>query len=147
MPANVMILASCQALMMSGSALIIVTSALVGLVLAPGPQWATLPLACVFFGMLVITYPASMLMKRIGRRAGFAFGLSVGVGGSLLTTFAILERSFILFCAGLLLIGVINGFGQYYRFAAADVASETYRGRAISWVMAGGIVAAFLGPG
>ena len=147
MPANIVILTFCQALMMSGSALIMVTSALVGLVLAPGPQWATLPLACVFFGMLVITFPASLLMKRIGRQAGFIFGLTVGVGGSLLATYAILERSFGLFCTALLLIGVINGFGQYYRFAAADVANEAYRGRAISWVMAGGIVAAFLGPG
>ena len=84
MPANIVILTFCQALMMSGSALIMVTSALVGLVLAPGPQWATLPLACVFFGMLVITFPASLLMKRIGRQAGFIFGLTVGVGGSLL---------------------------------------------------------------
>jgi MFS family permease len=143
---NLLILCCCQALVMSAGPLIIATSGLVGLALAQQKIWATLPTACMFAGMLVITFPASILMKRIGRRMGFTLGLLVGLAGALLSTYAIVERSFMLFALGTFLIGITNGFGQYYRFAAAEVASAEYRGRAISWVMVGGVVAAFLGP-
>ena len=87
MRSNVLILACCQALTMSGSSLIILTASLVGAILAPHPQWATLPVACMFTGTLIATFPASMLMKRIGRRAGFYVGLIIGlIGGIIVTT-------------------------------------------------------------
>jgi MFS family permease len=143
---NVLILAVCQALMLSGSSLIVAASALVGLALSVEKVWATLPIACMYCGTLAVTFPASVLMKRIGRRGGFIIGLMVGFVGAMVATWAIVEHNFVAFAVGSFLIGILNGFGQYYRFAAADISGEAYRGRAISWVLAGGILAAFIGP-
>lgn len=143
---NVGILAMCQALMMSAMTLIMPTSVLIGATLADEREWATVPLTFMFLGMLVATYPASLLMQRIGRRAGFLVGLVFAAVGVVLATYAIVNREFELFCFSFWLIGTFNGFGHYYRFAAADVASEGYRSRAIAWVMAGGVVAAIVGP-
>lgn len=146
MKRNVLLLASCQALMMSANSLIVASAALVGAALAGDPTLATLPIALLFAGVLSCTFPASMLMKRLGRRAGFLLGLSLGCAGAATATLGIHLGSFATFCLGMLLIGTFNAFGNYYRFAAADVASEAYRSRAISYVMAGGVVAAFVGP-
>ena len=143
---NVLILSACQALVLSGSCLIIATSALTGLSLAQNRLWATLPLSCMFVGTLLTTFPASLMMKRIGRRAGFMIGPLAGLVGAAVAIWAITERDFWLFCAGSFLIGVLNGVGYYYRFAAADISGSEYRSRAISWVLAGGVVAAFVGP-
>ncbi len=143
---NVGILALCQALMMSAMTLIMPTSVLIGATLADERHWATVPLAFMFLGMLIATFPASMLMQRIGRRAGFLIGLMFATVGAGLAAYAIVNREFELFCFSFWLIGTFNGFGHYYRFAAADVASEGYRSRAIAWVMAGGVVAAIVGP-
>jgi len=85
-------------------------------------------------------------MKRIGRRAGFMIGPFAGLVGAAVAIHAITERDFWLFCAGSFLIGVLNGVGYYYRFAAADISGKVFRSRAISWVLAGGVVAAFVGP-
>jgi len=146
MKRNVVLLSICLALMMSATSLMIATSPLIGMSLASSEGWATLPLACVFIGSLLSVFPASFLMKFVGRRGGFVVGLILGIIGACIATMAILGQNFYLFCVGSLTIGFFNGFGQFYRFAAADVATEAYRSRAISWVMAGGVVAAFLGP-
>lgn len=143
---NVLILSGCQALMLSGSSLMIATSALIGFSLSEDKLWATLPIGCLFLGTLLSTYPASMIMKRIGRRAGFMIGPIFGVAGAVLTLVAIMDQSFALFSAGSFLIGVLNGVGYYYRFAAADISDDVYRSRAISWVLVGGVLAAFVGP-
>ncbi|MEK9785561.1 MAG: MFS transporter [Gammaproteobacteria bacterium] len=143
---NVLILSGCQALMLSGSSLMIATSALIGFALSEDKLWATLPIGCLFLGTLLSTYPASMIMKRIGRRAGFMIGPIFGVAGAVLTLVAIMDQSFALFSAGSFLIGVLNGVGYYYRFAAADISDDVYRSRAISWVLVGGVLAAFIGP-
>jgi MFS family permease len=143
---NVLLLSSCQALMMSANSLLIASAALVGVTLADDPAMATLPIALLFVGVLSCTFPASMLMKIIGRRGGFLFGLLFGAAGAAIAATAIYKGSFAGFCLGTLSIGVFNGFGQYYRFAAADVAAPGYRSRAIAYVMAGGVVAAFVGP-
>jgi MFS family permease len=100
----------------------------------------------MFVGSLSCAIPASLLMKRIGRRAGFSVGLVFALVGAVVATLGLLGNNFFLFCLGSLFIGIFNGFGQFYRFAAADAATETYRSRAISWVMAGGVIAAFVGP-
>jgi len=120
---NVVILAICLALMMSATSLVIITSALAGVILAPSKIWATVPLACMFIGSLSCAIPASLLMKRIGRRAGFSVGLGFALAGALIATLGLLENSFLVFCVGSLFIGLFNGFGQFYRFAAADAAS------------------------
>lgn len=74
MKRNVIILAVCQALMMSGNSLLITATALVGLQIAPHPQWATIPFALMFAGVIITTYPASMMMQKAGRKAGFSLG-------------------------------------------------------------------------
>jgi MFS family permease len=146
MKRNVWLLAGCQALMNSGNSLLIATSALVGFQLAPDKSLATLPLALQFLTSMLTTVPASFLMKAIGRRAGFAVGTLIGLAGAALAAWGIVGQSFLYFCLAAALIGAFNGFGTYYRFAAADVASADYRSRAISYVMAGGVVAALVGP-
>ena len=143
---NVLILSACQALMLSGSSLIVATSALTGLSLATNSLLATVPLSCMYVGTLLTTFPASLMMKRIGRRGGFMIGPLAGLVGAAIALHANPERDLWLFCVGSFLIGVLTGVGPYYRFAAADISGNRYRSRAISWVLAGGVVAAFAGP-
>ncbi len=90
--------------------------------------------------------PAAFLMKHIGRRPGFLIGAVLGIIGSTIAAYAIWTGNFALFCVGLALNGMFNGFGTYYRFAAADAAPADFRSRAISYVLAGGVIAALLGP-
>ena len=143
---NVGLLAACQALMLTSNTLIIATSALVGSMLAPGKLWATVPLALQWVGTMLTTVPAALLMQRAGRRTGLMAGALFGVAGGALCRYAIVYRRFEMFCAGSTLIGIFNAFGQQYRFAAADAAGDAFRARAISLVLAGGVVAAFAGP-
>jgi MFS family permease len=143
---NVLILASCQALAMTGTTMVVAVGALTGAQLATDKGLATLPVALTFMFMMVATAPASLLMGRLGRRVGFTVGQTVGVVGASVATYAIFRENFLLFCVGSALLGVHNGFWQYLRFAAADTASEAFRSRAISYVMAGGVVAAIVGP-
>jgi MFS family permease len=143
---NVLILSACQALAMTGNTMIIAVGALTGAYLSSNQSLATVPVALTFVTMMAATIPASLLMGRIGRRLGFTLGQIIGIGGAGLATYAIFVDSFLLFCLGSAVLGVHNAFWQYLRFAAADTASESYRSRAISYVMAGGIVAAVAGP-
>jgi MFS family permease len=143
---NIPLLAICQALMLSGTSLIIATAALVGFALAENKSWATLPLAAQFIATMCTTIPAALLMDRIGRRHGFMLASLFGVSGAVFTTLAILKGNFSLFTFGTLQIGIFNGFGNYYRFAAADAVHKDLKGRAVSYIMAGGVVAAFVGP-
>lgn len=144
---NVAILVTSQMLFMVASITVMTLSGVVGQRLSPDPELATLPIAMMMLGTVVSTLPASLFMKRVGRRRGFITGASLGgVVGGLLSFGAVAMGSFWLFCAGNLLLGLYQGFAMYYRFAAADVASPAFRSRAISFVMAGGVAAAFLGP-
>ncbi|MDH3595404.1 MAG: MFS transporter, partial [Rhodospirillales bacterium] len=143
---NVILLALCQALGMSCSALIITITALIGFDLAPNKGLATLPLALQFLAMMSTAAPASFFMRRFGRRAGFSLGAAMGCIAGGLGMQAIFAQSFPLFCASSILFGAFAAHVQFYRFAAADTASEAYRSRAISLVLAGGLLAAFLGP-
>lgn len=140
------VLAACQALAMTCSALVIAITALVGRLLAPDPGLATLPLALQFLGLMAATTPASLFMQRFGRRAGFSIGAGIGILAGALGTHAILAGSFVLYCAAAGLTGAFLAHAMYYRFAAADDVAMAHRGRAISLVMAGGVVAAVLGP-
>jgi MFS family permease len=107
---------------------------------------ATLPVSGFNVGVALGTIPAAMLMRRVGRRAGFLSGASVAIFGGLIAGYAVLAGSFALFAFGLLTIGFSSAFSQQYRFAAADVGSPGFRARAISWVLTGGIAAAVIGP-
>ncbi len=143
---NVLLLSLCQALFMTGTSMVITVTALAGALCAPVPGLATLPLSLQFVATMATTVPASFVMRRFGRRAGFLTGAAFGGLGGAINVFAMLEGDFVLLCIGSALIGVLNGFSSYYRFAAADAADEENRARAISLVMAGGVIAAFTGP-
>jgi len=143
---NVLILAACQALFTTTQSMLIILGGLVGATLAAEPALATLPVSAVVVGTLAATVPASLLMKRVGRRPGFLLGAAIGLAGALTAAFAIHARDFRLFSLGCFLMGLNGGFAQYFRFAAADVAAPAFKSRAISLVLAGGVVAAVAGP-
>jgi len=132
--------------MMSSMSLIITTVALVGSILATDKSLATLPLGVLFFAVMLTSIPAAMLMKRIGRKAGFMFATLFGITGGSLATYAIIENYFWLFVVSTALVGMFNGFGNYFRFTAADSVEKDQKSRAISYVMLGGVVAAVVGP-
>ena len=143
---NVLILALCQALAMSGQSILLTIAALAGQMLAVDKSLATLPMAVQFTATMLSTIPASLLMGRFGRRAGFTLGQLFGVTGALIAMVAIYQGSLTVFAVGAAFLGVHNAFWQYYRFAAAETADEDFRARAISYVLTGGLVAAFVGP-
>lgn len=143
---NIPLLAVAQSLMMSANSLIVASAALVGESLADDKSLATLPLAAQFIATMLTSIPASMLMDRIGRRHAFMMITAVGISAGALAARAIYSHTFWLFVSATILVGVFNGFGIYYRFAAADAVEPSLKGRAISWVMVGGVIAAFVGP-
>ncbi|HEX7970200.1 MAG TPA: MFS transporter [Stellaceae bacterium] len=144
---NVLILAICQALYLSASSIQVALSGLVGAMLAPDRLLATLPFSLITVMTASTTIPASFLMARLGRRAGFMLGALIGGSGGAISTIAIFRQSFVAFCIGNALMGCFQAVAQYYRFAAADAAEPAFKSRAVSWVMAGGVAAALLGPG
>ena len=143
---NVLLLASCQALLLTGSSTLISIGALAGYALAGDKRLATLPQSAYVVGALLGTMPASMWMRRVGRRNGFITGGVFALAASTLATFAMVSSSLALLCAATLLFGIYNAFGQYYRFAAADAAASDFKARAISLVLAGGLVGGIVGP-
>jgi MFS family permease len=143
---NTLILSLAQALYMIGAAIQITLAGLVGHLLADDKSYATFPITAYVLGTLISTVPASMLMRRVGRRTGFLVGASLGVVSASIAVYAIFEMSFPIFCLALLFSGGYQAFAQYYRFAAADTASAEFRPKAISWVLAGGLIAAVVGP-
>jgi MFS family permease len=142
----VLSLAASQALFQTAGVLIVTIGGLAGLRLAPDPALATLPVASVALGTAVATIPASLIMGRLGRKAGFVPGALLGAAGGATAAFGLAAGSVILLCLGTFLVGTYQGTAQYYRFAAAEAAGEAQRGRAISFVLAGGVVAALAGP-
>ncbi len=143
---NVLLLASSQALFQTASVMVMTIAGLVGQALAPDKRLATLPIAMMMVAAAATMIPASLLMQRFGRKAGFLLGTTLGCAAGLLAATAIVLHDFELFVLANMLVGAYQGFAQYYRFAAADVASADFRSRAISWVVAGGVVAALAGP-
>jgi MFS family permease len=143
---NLALYFTCQALAASSTSLLIAESALVGAMLAHDPRLATLPVALQQLATLLTTYPASLLMARVGRRAGFSLGATLGLIGGATATLAVLRGSFMLFCGGSLLMGGYMGFATFYRFAAIESVEPERRARALGWVMSAGVVAAILGP-
>jgi MFS family permease len=143
---NVLILAICQGLYLSASSIQAALSGLVGATLAPDKYLATLPFSLIVLTTAMTTIPASFLMSRIGRRSGFVLGALLGGTGGAISTLGIFAQSFPAFCLGNALMGCFQAVAQYYRFAAADAAEPNAKARAVSWVLAGGVAAAALGP-
>lgn len=143
---NVLILALCQAILFSGIGLVLSSSALIGKDLAPTPAWATLPLALQYMTTMLIIFYVSYLMKEKGRRYVFVRGALVGMAGLIIASLGIWLGSFALFTLSSVLVGIHTAVGQFYRFAAAEAVSEEFKAKAISLTLAGGVLAAFIGP-
>lgn len=150
LPANpkftLLVIVLCQSLAMTGVTTIFVVSALAGQILATDKALATLPIALMFVGNMAMTIPASLFMKRFGRRAGFTVGALSGIASGLLGAWGLLAGSFVIFAVAGMVQGFYNAFWQYYRFAAAEAVEPAYVSRAISYVLLGGILAAVIGP-
>ena len=143
---NVLVLGTCQMLFGTGRGLFMVTSPAVALGIAPHLALATLPTALVVVGTALAAMPASLFSRRVGRKAGFLCGTVLATASGAACAAAIFIESFWLLALGGLLFGFFAGFAQLYRFAVADVASEAFRPRAISLVLAGGVFAGLAGP-
>jgi MFS family permease len=143
---NVAILSTCQALLFTNNSTVIALNGLAGYALASNKALATLPVTGWVIGAALTTFPASLLMKAIGRRAGFTLGALIGILGAALCAAALYAGSFWMLCAGTAVFGVYNAFAQYYRFAAADSAPAEFKPKAISLVLAGGLVGGIVGP-
>lgn len=146
LPRTVWLLSLANGWLFVGNSLLITVSALIGFDLAPDKRIATLPLGLQFFAIMCTTVPASLFMGRFGRKPGFLLAGVIGLCGSSFALAAIFLRRFELYCMATLCFGAVAAFGNYYRFTAAEVVAEEARPRAISLVMAGGVLAAFIGP-
>ncbi len=143
---NVLVLSATQSTLQITGVTMIAVTGLAGYALADNKSFATVPLTCYVFGSALTTIPASFLMKWIGRRAGFQTGTALGMIGGAICTLAMYFASFYMLCAGMMVMGMYTAFGKYYRFAAADAASESFRAKAISFTLAGGILGGIIGP-
>lgn len=143
---TVVLLFGCQALALIANSIFLTTSALVGFSLLEQKHLATMPHAALMLATMCTAMPASLLMKRIGRRNGFMIGAVAGLLGGVLALTALGQQSFPLYLVAAALMGVANTFSWFYRFAAPEAATPEFRSRAISLVIAGGVVSAALAP-
>lgn len=143
---NAGVLSVCQGLFTAALSIDLTLTGLTGYALAPDKSLATLPFAMITVAGAVVTLFASFLMQRVGRRRGFVLGALTCALGGLVSVWAVLHGDFWLFCLGTAAVGVFQAFAQYYRLAAADAVGPDDKARAIAWVLAGGVVAAVLGP-
>lgn len=143
---NVVVLVAAQAILGAQMPMIFTIAGLAGQSLAPNPCWATLPISAAVIGSMLTATPLSALMQRFGRAAGFAVGALGGAIGGALGAYGLMTSNFLLFVLGGLFTGIYMSAQGFYRFAVADTASDAFRPKAISWVMAGGLLSAVLGP-
>jgi predicted MFS family arabinose efflux permease len=143
---NAMVLAVAQALAGGNNTVIASTASIVGAVLAPDRGLATLPVTAMVFGMWLGTLPLGVLARHFGRRFALQCGSAFGILSGLISYAAVVNGNFQLLLIGTFCGGLYAAAHQSYRFAAADTASEAYRPKVVSWVLAGGMFAAVLGP-
>lgn len=143
---NAMVLAAAQALGGANNIIIYSTASIIGAVLAPSKGLATLPITCMVIGMWLGTLPVGALAGRFGRRVALQVGSLCGVLSGLISCLSVIMGSFWLLLLGAFFGGLYAAAQQSYRFAAADTASERVRPKVVSWVLAGGVFAALIGP-
>lgn len=143
---NALFLAVATGLAGANAAVVFATAGIVGQSLAWTAALATLPASTFVFGTMLATYPVALLSKRLGRRAVFLLGNLTGAWAGLLAALSIYLGSFILFSIATAFAGAYQAVVQSYRYAAADTATDGFRPKAISWVLTGGVAAAFIGP-
>ncbi len=143
---NVWILVAAQAFLGSQMPMIFVVGGLAGQQITPFACLATLPIALIVFGSMTTAPWLSSVMQRFGRRTGFWIGAVGGLSGALICAYALTIPNFWLFLLGSYLTGIYMSAQGFYRFAASDTASDAFRAKAISYVMAGGLLSAVIGP-
>ncbi len=143
---NVVVLVLAQAILGSQMPMMFVMGGLAGQSLASNVCFATLPISLIVLGSMVSATPVSALMQRYGRRAGFFVGALGGALGGAVGAYGLYVASFPIFLLGSFLTGIYMSAQGFYRFAAADTASASFRPKAISYVMAGGLMSAIIGP-
>lgn len=143
---NVGVLVAAQAFLGSQMPMVFVVGGLAGQQITPYVCLATLPISLIVFGSMTTAPWLSNVMQRFGRRVGFTIGALGGLCGALVCAYALTIANFWLFLVGSYLTGIYMSAQGFYRFAAADTASETFRPKAISYVMAGGLLSAIIGP-
>ena len=143
---NVAVLVAAQAILGAQMPLIFTVGGLAGLMIAPSPALATIPISLIVFGSMTTAPWLSALMQRFGRRLGFVVGAMGGAAGAAASAWGLWIDSFAVFLIGSYLTGIYMSAQGFYRFAATDTASQTFRPKAISYVMAGGLLSALLGP-
>ncbi len=143
---NVFVLVAAQAVLGAQMPMIFTIAGLAGKQLAPNACLATLPISALVIGSMLTATPISAFMAKYGRRAGFVVGAVGGATGAAISALGLSLASFPLFVLGALISGIYMSAQGFYRFAAADTASDTFRPKAISWVMAGGLLSAVFGP-
>ncbi|HXT70493.1 MAG TPA: MFS transporter [Vicinamibacterales bacterium] len=143
---NVAILSAAQALAASAGPFVVLSGGIVGQALAPSPLLATLPITALVVGLACAAVPVAALIRRIGRRSAFVLGAAVSSAAALVAARAVTVDGFAMFCAATFVMGGASACVQQYRFAAADSVDARHTGRAVSWVLVGGIIAGALGP-
>jgi len=143
---NITLLSAAQAMLFTNNVTLIALNGLVGYQLAMDKSFATLPVTTQIIGSALFALPASNLMQRIGRRAGFLAGTLAGLIGGAIATLGVYLQSMAMLCLGTFILGIYGAFGQFYRFAAADAATANFKAKAISLVVAGGLVGGIVGP-
>ena len=143
---NVAVLICAQAILGSQMPMIFTVGGLAGQSLASNACFATLPISMIVLGSMITASPLSNLMQRFGRRFGFFIGAIGGLSGGIIGAFGLAIGSFSIFLMGSFLTGIYMSAQGFYRFAAADTATKSFRPKAISYVMAGGLASAIIGP-
>ncbi|MBR9842147.1 MAG: MFS transporter [Rhodobacteraceae bacterium] len=143
---SVIVLVLAQAFLGAQMPMIFTIGGLAGQSLASNPCFATLPISLIVIGSMLAATPVSMIMQKFGRRAGFFLGAGGGAIGAAIGAYGLYLNSFTVFLIGSLFTGIYMSAQGFYRFAAADTASDAFRPKAISYVMAGGLAAAVIGP-
>ncbi|SDR46573.1 Predicted arabinose efflux permease, MFS family [Rhizobiales bacterium GAS113] len=143
---NALVLSLCQGLFTCAISIDLTLTGLTGYQLAPDKALATLPFAMITVAGAVATLFASFLLQRLGRQLGFTLGALIGACGGAVSVWSVFHADFWTFCLGTAAVGVFQAFAQYYRLAAADSVEAPAKSRAISTVLAGGVIAAILGP-
>jgi MFS family permease len=143
---NVAVLVLAQAILGSQMPMIFVIGGLAGLMIAPSPALATIPISLIVFGSMTTAPWLSAVMQRYGRRIGFFIGCLGGALGGGFSAWGLWIDDFATFLVGAYLTGIYMSAQGFYRFAAADSASDGFRPKAISYVMAGGLISAIIGP-
>lgn len=143
---NLILLAVCQGLFLTNNITFIAINGLVGFSLAPFSWMATLPVMGYVVGGALSTVPVSRIQERFGRKPSFLIGIGVAILSSLLCLLAATTKNFALLVTATLIAGFYQANGHLYRFAAAELAGPDGKEKAVSWVLAGGILGAIAGP-